>query len=215
MVPGSGALRLTRGVLFALAAVGLASAAHLAGGETPSPVVALGAVLVVAALADRLAGRRRGPLALFAGLDLTQLGLHLTFMAAAAGTACTASPGSSTSGASMASMAAMGMDDGHDHLAMRCSGEVARHAAGWPTPGMLALHLLAAALTAALLARGEAALWALAAGLAIVLTAPGPALRLLAVRRLPVRPSSSRRPLPAVHRRTQRRRGPPLLLAAR
>lgn len=51
MTPAAGAFRLTRGALFALGAVGLASGAHLAGGEPvslPVALLAVGAVMLVA-----------------------------------------------------------------------------------------------------------------------------------------------------------------------
>jgi hypothetical protein len=207
---------LTRAALFALAAVGLASGAHLAGGGTPSPAVALFAVPVLMAGANLLAARRRGPLALFAGLGLTQVGLHLSFMAASAGSTCTATP--VTAGRAVPA-GAMLMDDGHGHLLMHCSGVAAAHVSGhgsglWPAPGMVVLHLLAAGLTVLLLARGEAALWALAAQLSFAFVVPGPVVSRPAVRPSPVRPSLRPRPARAVHLRTLSRRGPPRPLPA-
>src|SRR5687767_2698985 len=88
VAPGEGALRLTRAAGFAVSAVGLAGAAHLADGDEVPLSAALLAVPLVMLVVHLLAGRRAGPLGLFLGMGLTQVALHLGFMAASITPTC-------------------------------------------------------------------------------------------------------------------------------
>ncbi len=72
MAPGTGLLRLTRTAFFAVSAVGLASAAHLAADDDVSAVTAVLAVPAVMIVVNLLAAGRRGPLGLFLGMGLTR-----------------------------------------------------------------------------------------------------------------------------------------------
>ena len=152
--PGQGVGRLTRGTAFALAAESLALAAHLAaGGRSPSVagLLAIGVLLVLASVGA--AGRQRGAVAIVVGLGATQWVLHHAFSVlavAGSGTALASASGSA----------------GSHHLAhalppaagvLPAAGMADMHAG----PGMLSFHLVASALTALLLARGEAVLWRL------------------------------------------------------
>ena len=202
VVPGTGLLRLTRVALFAVSAVGLASAAHLVANQDVPVVTALLAVPAVMIVVNLPARRRRGPVGLFLGLGLTQAVLHLAFMVTSIAPGC--APTSTAMGA-------------HGHYPVTC-GPVGGHggpaAELWPSPTMALGHTLATVLLVLLLARGEAALWALATGLGLrphrppVLTLPPPA------RPLPVAAAAAARVPSAVHRRTVRRRGPPVLALA-
>jgi hypothetical protein len=79
---------------------------------------------------------------------------------------------------------------------------------------MLLAHLLAALLLALLLARGEAAVWALASSLRFHFVLPGPVGQLPVVRQSPVPVAVVRRVPKPVHLRTLRRRGPPVPASA-
>ena len=220
MAPGEGALRLTRTAFFAVSAVGLASAAHLASdGDVPRPMAVLG-VPVVMLVVHLLAAGRRGPVGLFLGMGLTQIGLHLLFMSASITGACaTGSAGSTGSGStgsgstgsgSTGSMAGMAMTGQHGHLA--CDTGSAAAEALLPSSPMLLAHLLATLVLVALLSRGEAAVWALAACLRFRFALPRVSVLLPAVRRLPVAARARLHPTPTVHLRSIRRRGPPSLI---
>jgi hypothetical protein len=215
VAPERGALRLTRSAFFALAAVGLACAAHLAGGgERVSTLVALLSVPAVMIVINVLAGRQRGPGSLLFAMALTQCGLHLAFMAASITRSCQA-----MGAHPMPSMTRMPAGSSRSaQLAIQC-GPAMTHggAAGglWPSTPMLLAHALAGLLLVLLLAHGEKAVWALAACLRFRFVLTGRSAVLLpAVRRLPVAARAAVRPEPAVHRRTLRRRGPPGLLLA-
>ena len=202
MAPGRGALRLTRVALFALGAVGLASAAHLAGGESLSLPVAVLAVPAVMIVVNLLAARRRDRISLLIAMSLTQLGLHLAFMATSIAAACRLEGGSA--------MAGMPMEAGH--RAVHCEPSMAHgatHAWLWPSTSMLLAHALATVLLVLILAHGEAAVWALAACLAFRLPRPGVAVPVPVLRRVPVPVETAFRPRSSVARRSVRRRGPP------
>jgi len=205
VAPGTGLLRLTRAAFFAVSAVGLASAAHLAAGDDVSASIALFSTPAVMIVINRLAARRRGPVSLFLSMGLTQIVLHLAFMATAIGPAC--APSAMTAGTAI---------DGH-HLTVACqpmSGHAAMVGEFWPAPSMLLAHTVAMLLLVLLLARGETAVWALAACLRFRVVLPGLVLVLPAVRQLPVPTTVARRAPKTVHLRTVRRRGPPLLAGA-
>ncbi|MET8507272.1 hypothetical protein ABZV60_21810 [Streptomyces sp. NPDC004787] len=162
------------------------------------PSSLLTAFAVTAALAWSAAGRRRGPLAVASGLTAVQGVLHLILGAGE-------HPGP-TGADPMAAMPGMTHTADASHLAgAAMSGPMGSDSAAGSGAGMLAAHLLAALACGLWLARGEAALFALARTAGARAAVP---LRLLlaAVRvRVPA-PPRARRPLrPA--RRTRRPRG--------
>lgn len=204
MTPGAGALRLTRTAVFAVSAVGLASAAHLAADGDVPRLPALFAVPVVMLVVHLLAAGRRGPGSLLLGMGLIQAGLHLTFMAASLSATCR-TPSATVSPSPMPGMA---MPGPHAHLAVCGSG----HPGGLlPSASMLLAHLLATLLVVAVLSRGEVAVWALAAALRFRFAMPRVSVRLPALRRLPVATRARLHPAPAVHLRSIQRRGPPVV----
>ncbi|MFF9197045.1 hypothetical protein ACF09L_17755 [Streptomyces sp. NPDC014779] len=158
------------------------------------PSSLLTALAVTAALAWSAAGRRRGPVAVASGLTAVQGVLHLILGAGEHPGAAGADP--------MAAMPGMTHTADTAHLTGATMGTGSGSGSG---AGMLAAHLLAALACGLWLARGEAALFALARTAGARAAVP---LRLLlaAVRvRVPA-PSRARRPLrPA--RRTRRPRG--------
>lgn len=206
MAPGRGVLRLARAAFFAVSAVGLASAAHLAGGEVVPPRSVLLAVPAVMVVVHLLAAGRRGPAGLLIGMGLTQAVLHVALMTSSFATSCW-----STASAPM--MAGMGMGD-HQHAVLRCEPAPAAAAGLWPSGSMLLAHTLATVVVVLLLARGEVALWALAAALRFRFRLPAATVLPPAVRALPVAVAAFRRAPQAVHLRTVRRRGPPALAGA-
>jgi hypothetical protein len=201
VAPGRGALRLIRVAFFALAAVGLASAAHLAGGESLSGPVALGAVPAVMVAVNLLASGRRGRRSLLIAMGLTQVLLHLALMAGSLAQACQLVGGRA--------MAGMSMESGPGSEALHCGPGMAQHTSIWPTPTMLVAHALATLVLVLVLAHGEAVVWALAAGWGFRLHHLVPPLRPAARRRLPVPVAAAFRPRSSVARRSVRRRGPP------
>jgi hypothetical protein len=108
----------------------VATAGHaVAGGGLPRPGPAVVFTLLLAAAGVAAAGRRRGPVWLLGTVALTQLALHLLLAALA---------------------------DGHHGTA----GDPAAGTAAAPgDPAMIAWHTVAALITAALLARAEAAVF--------------------------------------------------------
>ena len=149
---GTGALRLTRALVLALAAYGLSLGAHLVGGGAAPSVTGTGVLLFVTWWACVLVTHRRlGRTSLAAILGVSQLLLHEAFsFAGAAGTCVTVVHGHA------------------DHLANGATTVCADSAMaamphhGWSGAGMVASHVAAAVLLAVLLARGEAAVWFLA-----------------------------------------------------
>ena len=207
MAPETGLLRLTRAAFFAVSAVGLASAAHLAAGDDVPASIALFSVPVVMIIVNVLAASRRGPGGLFVGMGLTQIVLHVAFMMTSIAPAC--GPASAMSG--------MAMTGEHGHFAVVCepvTGHGTTVAGLWPSAPMALAHLLATLLLVLLLARGEKAVWALAASLRFRFLRPAPAVLLPAVRRLPVVTTTAHRGSQTVHLHTVRRRGPPALAGA-
>ncbi|MEV7647084.1 hypothetical protein [Arthrobacter sp. NPDC089319] len=174
------ALRFGRSAVVAAAVLCLAAAAHTAAGGTlppPAVVLALGALTWLPVM--MLAGRRLEPGTILAVLAGGQLALHQAFELF--GTVQCAPSG-------VAEHAGHAGHAGHAAVALDCVA--ASHAGN--SPGMLAAHLLATALTALMLAGGEAALWALAAWLR-------PLVQLPAVPAAPVRaslPLSEQGPVP-------------------
>ena len=142
----------------------LAAGAHLAaGGELPTPAIML-AVLSLTALGSTTATRLRlGFPALAALLGGGQVALHEVFTAfSSSGTAAGSGPAASH----VSHVAGPGfLTPAADHLA---------GAAATAAPLMLAAHVLATLGSALLLAKGEAALWALAAWLRPLVALPQP-----------------------------------------
>ncbi len=197
-------MRLGRVACFAFAAVGLAAGAHLVGGGTVSPPVALACLPAVMLAVHGLAGRRRSVVGLLPVMALIQLALHELFMATAGAAACRVAgagdPMSQMGGAT--SPPAM----------LHCGPSMNQAAMSgiWPPSLMLLGHLLATVLVAVLLARGEAAIWALAGWLGFrALRLSRPALLPTIDHRLPTPSYRAVRLISTVHRRNVRRRGPP------
>jgi hypothetical protein len=189
---------LLRASAVATVILALASGAHFAGGgELPAPAILL-AVLALTALGSTAATRLRlGFPAMAALLGVGQLALHELFTAFG-------SPG-------ITNPTAAALHPGHlagpDVLA---PAVVHVHAAeGTTLPLMVAAHALATLACALLLAKGEAALWALAAWLRPLAALP----RAVAPDAVP--PAFVSLPTPAAPRRPWRnlrqdsRRGPP------
>jgi hypothetical protein len=176
----------------------LASGAHLAGGgQLPAPAILL-AVLALTTLGSTTATRLRlGFPAMAALLGGGQLALHEVFTVFG-------SPGAAAPGAASPHTAHLAGADllapaaGHLHSTDAASG-----------PLMMAGHALATVACALLLAKGEAALWALAAWLRPLAVLP----RVAAVDAVP--PAFASFPTAAAPRRPWRnlrqdsRRGPP------
>ncbi|WP_418956692.1 hypothetical protein [Streptomyces tritici] len=195
-------IRALRAALFAAVCVSLAAVGHASMSAHEIPVRSLVLALAVTGLlAWAGCGRRRGTLAVGAGLLAVQTALHLIFSAgeghAAAGVAHAGHTGHAAAGADLSAAA------GHGLL------------------GMTSAHLLAALICGLWLARGEAALFSLARTAGAAAFAP---LRLLlAVVRLrvpeplrPVRPRPyARGARGVVLAHALSRRGPPRLSAAR
>ena len=155
---------LLRATAVATVILTLAAGAHLAaGGELPAPAIML-AVLSLTALGSTTATRLRlGFPALAALLGGGQLALHEAFSAfSSSGT----HQGSATATPHESHLAGAGiLAPAVDHLA---------GAAATAGPLMLSAHILATLASALLLAKGEAALWALAAWLRPLVALPQP-----------------------------------------
>lgn len=190
----------------------LAAGAHtLGGGALPTPPI-LAALLALTLLASVLATRiRLGLLAMTAVLGTGQVLLHEAFTALAG----TATPqaalpaghqhddGAALAGALQHLSPALGHSGApSEHLAQG-HGSLAHD------PGMLLAHVAATLLTALLLARGEAALWALAAWLRPLFRAAKTPVLPVAGRalRAPFAPEPPRLPWRTLRR--DRLRGPP------
>ncbi|MEV7473574.1 hypothetical protein ACIQF8_18375 [Pseudarthrobacter sp. NPDC092184] len=146
-------LRLPRAGVLALTVLTLAAAAHVgAGGQLPAPAIMMALAAVVGLSAVLLAGLKMTAPLLAAYLGGAQLSLHLAFSTLSAG----AVPGSEPShhGPGLAAGPLM-LESAATHQHLMAD-------AGSP---MTFAHVIATLATALLLARGEAALWALAAWL--------------------------------------------------
>lgn len=147
-------LRLPRAGVLALTVLTLAAAAHLgAGGQFPTPAIMMALAAVVGLSAVLLAGLKMTAPLLAAYLGGAQLGLHLGFSTLSA----SAVPGSEPS-RHLLELAATGpltLESAATHRHLMVD-------AGSP---MTFAHAIATLATAFLLARGEAALWALTAWL--------------------------------------------------
>lgn len=170
----SAPFRLPRTVAFTAAMFALAAGAHLlAGGALPQPAIVAGVVALILVPVTILSKKKINAPAMIGLLGSSQVVLHWAFDALSVSTTFTpAAGGTHLHGASPVSPAAAAL--------------LPEHAA---VPGvlMLALHTAATLATALVLARGEAAVWALAAWLR-------PLVRILAALAIPDWP---RIPLPA------------------
>jgi hypothetical protein len=139
----------------------LAAGAHLAGGgELPAPAILL-AVLALTALGSTAATRMRlGLPAMAALLGGGQVALHQLFTAF--GPPAAAAPAAATHAGHLSGVDAVAPAAIHFHAAGASSG-----------PLMVAAHTLATLCCALLLAKGEAALWALAGWLRPLAALPG------------------------------------------
>ena len=137
---------MARAAAFGVVTVALTTGAHVsAGGAMPSMMVLtlLTVPLMMASLV--LAGRRCGPVLLLCSLATAQVALHETLMA-------------------LTAHVPVGMLPGSEHSSSAMGGGAAPSPLGRSVTMQVA-HLLATLVTALLLARGEQALWRLAARL--------------------------------------------------
>ena len=204
--PAQGAVRLARATGLAVSAFSLAAGAHLAGGGSMPAGAWWAAILLLVFTGSVLVtGRRLGPVAVVALLGGSQLVLHRAFEFTQP-TAVACVPGMPEHAGHAAGSVAVCADSSVAGAAMQ--GMDHSMGGGW---AMLLAHSVAAVLLGLLLARGEAAVWFLAA-----LVAP----RWRVVVRPPVRPRALRVPWQAPARPHREpvlggvgRRGPPLTLA--
>lgn len=148
-------LRLPRAGAVALTVLTLAGGAHVAaGGQLPAPPILTALAAVVGLSAVLLAGRKMTAPRLVGYLGTSQLALHLAFsrLADAGTSGPTGQPHHGFATTAASSVPAQ-TPAPYEHLAADAGST------------MTLLHLAATLLTAILLARGEAALWALAAWL--------------------------------------------------
>ncbi len=198
----SAPFRFLRTGLIGSIILGFAAGGHLAGGGSlPAPAI-LTALCALTVLPVAILTRARMSLLVFAGLLGTgQLCLHWAFCA--------------LSGASSAAPLQPGHAGGHVPLVQApdtISAAASTHAAAsdWQ---MLAAHTVATLGTALVLARGEQALWALAAWLRPLVQLPAPtAVQPLRVPAPCSAPDVRPRALPGL--RLPSRRGPPAPVSA-
>ncbi|MFC8271275.1 hypothetical protein ACFUJR_01760 [Streptomyces sp. NPDC057271] len=210
-------VRALRAALFAAVCVTLAAVGHSSMSAHSIPPGSLYAAFAgTASLAWLAGGRRRGAFTIAGGLAAVQAGLHLILSAGerhggAVDHAAT-DPMATADHAAMGHMAT-------DPPTTSAMASVMEGATGHSTAGMLAVHTLAALVCGLWLARGEAALFALARTFGALAFTP---LRLLlAVARVPELPHPVR-PRPRTRRlhgvvlaHTLSRRGPPRLSVPR
>lgn len=196
--PTSTTGRRLRAGLFAVLVVQLSALGHLAGGgNVPGLSVLLTATAVIAPAAAALARRQRGFTAILSALALAQVLLHLLFGLTGHGSAGSGSHHGNRAHTVLSA---------HQGMPMGTMADLT-------SPRMLAFHLIAAAVTALVLTRGEAAafrlasLWRRLVRRTLVLLLPTPA----GPQRLP---RSAILVTPAARRLTVRhaRRGPPVRL---
>jgi hypothetical protein len=161
--------RLLRASVITGVVLSLAGTAHLAGGGVlPSPGI-LAALAALTMLGVTIAARRRSSIpGLAAILGLGQLTLHQAFETTTAAAAC--APSVTEGPASHLSHIAGSVNS------ISCQGgaDVLMAHPGVMGPAMLAAHALATLATAVVIAKGEAALWAMAAWLRPLLDLPVP-----------------------------------------
>lgn len=180
LTPDRGLPRLLRALALAVVLLGLAGAAHvLGGGALPHPGVLAGVVGLVVAAALVITPRRLSTRRLLAVLGAGELALHHTFALLAANTLAPVEHSLAPGGA-LAGVVGAG-HHGHGYAVVgTVAGSVGSagslgamddmgHATGAAGLLMLTAHVVATVVTAVVLARGEAALWLLAAWLLPVL----------------------------------------------
>ncbi|WP_138444868.1 hypothetical protein [Sinomonas susongensis] len=191
--------RLSRAVVIAAATVFLAAGAHVAGGGIlPDPLIVAGILALVALAVMTLTGRKIRPWLMLAVLGTGQFGLHEVF-------------GALSDSASAPSALSPSAEHVHVLAALSAPGIPGHLHGGSNSTSMLVAHAIATVLTALLLARGEAALWALLAWLrplVRLLVAASPLPR-------PTAPAFTEEALPRAWRslRLPARRGPPSAFA--
>ncbi len=194
-----------RSALVSLTVFSLAAGAHtMAGGQLPAPAV-LGAFLALTGLACTAATRLKLNLPAIAGLlGAGQMVLHEAFSAFSAPAAGTMA-GTVAGGAAGHHAGPVVLHVPADHLRLHEMDSGLAFS-------MLAGHTLATLLCALLLAKGEDALWSLAAWLRPLVQLPAPAPPRPAVARvLPLRADAAV-PLPWRNLRPDCRRGPPAVV---
>ena len=200
--PGDGVLRVVRTVAVTAVVVGLAVAAHVAGGGRPPRALEVAGLALGTAYLCAWVVRRRLSLPVLGGvLAAGQWALHHAF---------------DLLEASCAPVGAGAAHAGHAAAGVSCepmatgAGLVAGPHAAAPSWVMLLAHVAATAVTAVVLAAGDRALWALCELLATLLPALPRATAPVAV---PARRSPDAAPAPrprrAVLLRVSPRRGPP------
>jgi hypothetical protein len=189
--------RLSRAAVVAVVTVFLAAAAHVAGGGAlPDPLIAAGLLALTLLPVIALSGKRITPAAMLGILGSGQFALHGAF--AGLSESATTAP-------------ALAPAAGHVHVLGAFSSPLAGGHGHTESAAMLTAHFLATLATGVLLARGEAALWALLSWLR-------PLLRLLAAlapRPTPAVPAFTEETLPRLWRglRLPALRGPPTISA--
>jgi hypothetical protein len=200
--PGSGAVRIARGLVCASTGLLLGDAAHVLGaGHPPSPLAITVSFAVLALVGVALAESRRGFGFIAAVLGGGQIFLHLTF-------SCATAPAIVVTGPGHAVLVAPG---GAHRMPAAAPVEALTGgaAASW-SPAMTLAHIVATLTAAALMAYGERAVWRLA-GLVLpslwVFRRPVPPLA--AVPRPGPEPVAVVRRYGALLARSRPRRGPP------
>ena len=155
-------LRIPRALAVAGTVLSLAAAAHvLAGGELPAPPVIAALAALATLTAAALTGAKMTAPVLAGYLLAGQFALHRAFSALS---------GPAVPGARSTAHV-------HDGQILPVPGPAAPQImpTADPAAGMLGLHVLATLVTALVVARAEASLWALAAWLRILIGPPTPA----------------------------------------
>ncbi|MET1065934.1 MAG: hypothetical protein ABWX85_13350 [Arthrobacter sp.] len=154
MTPRPAPFRLIRAAAVATSVLSLAAGAHVLGGGQLPPVPVMGACMALVVLCTvLLTGRQLTVPALVAVLSASQVVLHEAFIVLSASGASATTPAIHVHGTSPGVTT---LPAGHD---------LQRHLTPHMDPPMLGLHIAATLVTALLLAKAEAALWALAAWL--------------------------------------------------
>lgn len=176
--------RLLRASVITGVVLSLAGTAHMAGGGVlPAPGIQA-ALAVLTMLGVTIAAHRRSSVpGLAAILGAGQLLLHQAFETTTAAAAC--APSVTEAPASHLSHIAGSVNSISCQGAAGGAGVLMAHP-GVMGPAMLAAHALATLATAVVIAKGEAALWALAAWLRPLLDLPAPVALLPRPRPAPV-----------------------------
>lgn len=203
-------LQFWRSGVITACGLGLAAAAHIAGGGNLPPVQVMLLLAVLSLCPVTLLARRRLRLPAMAGiLGAGQAALHAAFTALSGPSAhCTGAAVSAHGHHTAAAVPDCAAAVGNTAVGHAASA-TAEAVAGLPAPVMLMAHLLAIAVTAVLLARGEAALWQVRAWLAPLAAVVHPVVLPPAVRAAALRSEAVTPRFTAV--RIPPRRGPPAL----